>query len=503
MINNRHWWATFPMLRFLVPWIVGLLLYQPGSLPSWAVPGAATCILLVWCLQKKHLIPGAPRPLRALPIICTYLVLGYMLMHLSDVRNHRAWAGQVSLPQACYLGKALGTSRPARSNFATEFKLIAAKTRSNKWHSFSALVRITHKGPELKQGYLAVLTTELSAITQDQATQNGFYQYLLSKNIHHVSNTGQAWIQIIDSSEQHSLTYTVRSKLSAMLDSLFTDKGVRAFSGALLIGERSDLDAEIKDAYSRTGVIHVIAISGMHLALIYALLAGMLRFLKKGRLKWIFTILCLGVLWIYAFVCGNSPSIARSAWMFSFLLVGDQLNRPASTGNSLCASAFTLLCIQPTMLWDIGFQLSFAAVGSLLIYQEPIKRWYQPDNKVLQYCWEMIATTLAAQILTTPLVIYHFHQFSLVFLLSNLVAVPLSSLLLILLGICCILFPLGLAAPLAHVSENIIGLMNQRILALSELRFAVASDLHLRISDTIAVYAILLIMTLWIRLKKR
>jgi competence protein ComEC len=503
MKKENQGWASFPMLRILLPGVVGMLLYQPFNHQSWIISGSFSCLLLMVIILRRSTHHRATRPLQTLPVFWAYLVLGYLLMYVGDIRNQPDWLGPESLSGGCYIGQAMNTSRPTKHNLSTEFKLSAAKTKSYTWYPVSALVRITHKGPEIKEGNTVILSTDLSAITPEQANTNGFYKYLIRRNIYHVSPTSRVNIHILDSSEKNSLINEIRRKLSGTLDSLFNDQSVRAFSGALLIGERSSLDEEIKNAYSRTGVIHVIAISGMHLALIYSILAGLLRFLKKGRLRWLFTLLCLGVLWVYAFVCGNSPSIARSAWMFSFLLIGDQFNRPALTGNSLCASAVIMLSIQPSLLWDIGFQLSFAAVGSLLVYQEPIKRLYHPENKVLRYCWEMTATTLAAQVLTTPLVMYHFHQFSLIFLLSNLVAVPLSGLLLLLLGISCLLFPLNLSAPFATICQNLIELMNERILALSELEFATAEHLHLDISDTVALYVLVVTLTLWIRSKKK
>ncbi|TAH05585.1 MAG: ComEC/Rec2 family competence protein [Sphingobacteriales bacterium] len=503
MINYSHWWASFPMLRILLPCITGMLLYQPYNHQSWIISGTLTCLLLLVFIRRRPLFDNSSKLLRVVPIVWTYFILGYYLMHFFDIRNQSGWLGSESLSGGCYIGQAQNTSRPSKNNFSTEFRLNAAKTRSNKWHPVSAFVRLSHKGPEVKEGYTVIVSTDLSAITRDQAKKNGFLNYLIRRNIYHVSPSNQVKIYILDSSEKNTLIDVIRTKLSATLDSLFNDQNVRAFSGALLIGERSTLDDEIKNAYSRTGVVHVIAISGMHLALIYAMLAGLLRFLKKGSFRWLFTLLCLGILWMYTYICGNSPSIARSAWMFSFLLIGDQFNKPTLTGNNLCAAALIMLCSQPSMLWDIGFQLSFAAVGSLLVYQEPIKKLYRPKNKALRYSWEMTATTIAAQILTTPLVIYHFNQFSLVFLLSNLVAVPLSGLILLLLGISCLLFPLNLSAPFVMVSQNLIHLMNGRIFALSDLEFAAAEDLNLDVPDTVALYVLILTLTLWIRSKKR
>src|SRR5690606_13173368 len=137
------------------------------------------------------------------------------------------------------------------------------------------------------------------------------------------------------------------------------------------------------------------------------------------------------------------PSILRSAVMFSFIVVGESMRRKISVYHTLSASAFFLLCWNPFFLWDVGFQLSYAAVLSIVIFLRPITRWFYFKYAFANHIWKLAAVTLAAQILTTPLSIYHFHQVPNLFLLSNLVIVPLSGFILygeILLCLLC-LFP--------------------------------------------------------------
>jgi competence protein ComEC len=162
-----------------------------------------------------------------------------------------------------------------------------------------------------------------------------------------------------------------------------------------------------------------------------------------------------------------------------------------------------MLCIDPYLLWDIGFQLSYAAVASLLIYQKAIFRLHNPENLLLLHGWNLVSTTIAAQVLTTPLIVFHFGQFPIVFLLSNILAVPLSGLILLLLCGAALTYPLGLGSPLALLAESLIQLMNKRIQALSQLSFASISNITLSIWDVINIYILLLALTLWIRSKKR
>jgi competence protein ComEC len=214
---------------------------------------------------------------------------------------------------------------------------------------------------------------------------------------------------------------------------------------ALLIGYRNDLDRDLVQRYSNTGVVHIIAISGMHLGLIYWLVLLPFKPLQKRKGVLIAqAVSAICVLWFFSFLTGASPSILRSAVMFSFIALGLIGQRRSSIYNNLALSAFLILLFDPFSLWDVGFQLSYAAVLSIVIFSKPIERWWYVKNKMLKKIWQLIAVTIAAQILTYPLVAYHFHQFPTMFLITNLIAVPLSTGLIF--ALIALLFAAGLSA---------------------------------------------------------
>ncbi len=228
-----------------------------------------------------------------------------------------------------------------------------------------------------------------------------------------------------------SALYIIRDNIITQLKKYIPDKQRSGLAEALLIGYREDLDKSLLKAYSRTGIVHIIAISGMHLGLIFALLNLLLSPLDRIRqTRLLKPILVLTLIWIFTLLTGAGASIVRAAVMFSFITFGQQINRKTSLLNSLCNSAFVLLLFDPFLLWDIGFQLSYAAVGSIAVFYQPIRSLINPVNKLLLHLWELVAITLAAQLITTPLCIYHFHQFPNLFLAANLVAVPLSTIIL-------------------------------------------------------------------------
>src|SRR5262249_36907228 len=132
-------------------------------------------------------------------------------------------------------------------------------------------------------------------------------------------------------------------------------------------------------------------------------------------------------LWLFSLLAGAQASVLRSAVMFTCIVLGKNFSRSSSIYNTLAVSAFILLCYDPFWLWDVGFQLSYAAVLSIVIFVKPIYNWFYIRNKILDFIWKLNAVSIAAQLLTTPLSLYHFHQFPNYFLLSNFAVVPLSS----------------------------------------------------------------------------
>lgn len=274
---------------------------------------------------------------------------------------------------------------------------------------------------------------------------------------------------------------------------------------ALLLGYKDDLDKTLVQSYSNTGVVHVIAISGMHLGLIYWLLSLLLLPLKKRKvLRWLPPLLTIAGLWLFAFLTGGGPSILRSAVMFSCIVLGESLERKTFIYNSLAASAFILLCINPFWLWDAGFQLSYTAVLSIVIFMKPIYNCLSFDNKMVDIVWKLMAVTLAAQILTTPVSIYHFHQFPAYFLITNLLAVPLSGLIILLeIFLCASAFIPAVAHTTGLALQQLIAFMNGFVEYIESLPFSLWNGLQVHMLQLIALYGLIAAVAYWLMRKSR
>jgi competence protein ComEC len=273
---------------------------------------------------------------------------------------------------------------------------------------------------------------------------------------------------------------------------------------ALLIGYRNDLDIDLVQSYSNTGVVHIIAISGMHLGLIYGLLVIVFMPLRKvKKIAYIRAFFIISILWIFSLLTGAAPSIIRSAIMFSFLVLGETQNQKASIYNNLAASALLILIYDPYSLWDVGFQLSYTAVLSIAIFATPINNLLTIKQKWLRPIWQLIAVTLAAQIITYPIVSYHFHQFPNLFLFTNIIAVPLSSIILYALILLLLISPIGwLAMWVGTACHWLIWVMNSFIEQINKIPFALTDGIYFTILQTACLLLFIAAISWWLMRKQ-
>jgi competence protein ComEC len=247
-----------------------------------------------------------------------------------------------------------------------------------------------------------------------------------------------------------------------------------------LLGASDHLDPGTIQSYSASGTLHVLSVSGMHVALVYIVLLKLLAPLeRKRKMKWLSIILQLIFLWFYATLTGLCPSVMRSVTMLSVVIAGRAFNRNAHILNSLAASALILLLFDPLLLFDIGFQLSYLAVGGIVTLQPKLENLWEPatnsfKGKILKHCWTLISVTLVAQVFTFPLGLYYFQQFPTYFILSNLVVIPLSTIVMYAGLFLLIVSPFALLAkPVAVLFGFLVELLNACVAKIEHLPGAV------------------------------
>ena len=222
-----------------------------------------------------------------------------------------------------------------------------------------------------------------------------------------------------------SIAGKIRNHLVLKLKELHFSQDEFAVIQALLLGQRQEISPSLYTNYKNAGVIHILAISGLHVGILLLLLSWLLQPLEKIKYgQTAKALLVLLILWAFAIISGLSPSVVRAVTMFSFIALGLQLNRKTKLLNVLFISLLALLLINPNYLFQVGFQLSYAAVVAIALFQPLFLKLYYPPQKVLQYFWKLISVTLAAQLGVLPLSLYYFHQFPGLFFVSNLLILP-------------------------------------------------------------------------------
>ena len=240
--------------------------------------------------------------------------------------------------------------------------------------------------------------------------------YLATENW---QQTGNSRFSLICEAEK------LRDKLINVYRSQPIDSVEFEILSALTLGYSRELDPETRRVFSSSGAMHVLSVSGLHVAIIFAVINFLFGFLKRNKHgRFIFTASIILVLWFYAFITGLSPSVLRATAMFSVYIIGENIYRKANIYNSLALTAFFLLLINPNSLFDIGFQLSYSALFGIVVIEPKLREHVNVKNRVLRYFVSLITVSVAAQIATFPLTSFYFSQFPTYFWLTNIFIIP-------------------------------------------------------------------------------
>jgi len=274
----------------------------------------------------------------------------------------------------------------------------------------------------------------------------------------------------------------LREKQIEKYRKLLKNEEAFAVASTLILGYRADLSKETLAAYSKTGTIHALSVSGSHVAIIFFVLDFMLLFLdrRKGTKILKFILIC-SLIWAYALITGLSPSVVRSAIMITIFIVAKTFAKNKNGYNTLAFAAFCQLVYNPFLIWDVGFQLSYISVFGLIYLQPKIYKHIYIKNNWVNKIWELIALSLAAQLVTFPLCIYYFHQFPVYFLLGNLfISIPL--ILIMILGI-AVLIPF--VDKLSPIFEWIIVSTNNTLKWIADLPYSTLSSVWINLPELI------------------
>ena len=508
-----HLWRKIPYLRILLSLAAGIIIQWHAQINVSILWAAAFIFLLL--LLSLFFIPFFSRYklsfIGGIAISMLFIITGALLTWFKDIRHDKQWLGHhykesdklIVTIQEPLIEKTKSFKADGTVNFLfkpEKFVPVAGK-----------IIIYFKKDSSLNQidyGAQILITKSLQEI-KNSGNPGGFdyKRYTLFNDITHQVFLAPSDYYVLPGKKEEWLQKFLNSTRKKVLDILRTNiKGEKelGLAEALLIGYKNDLDKNLVQSYTNTGVVHIIAISGLHLGLIYWLLVQLLKPLRRQRqFKWIRPGLIIAGLWLFALLAGGQPSILRSAVMFTCIVLGESFLKKGYIFNTLAFSAFLLLCWNPFFLWDVGFQLSYAAVLSIVIFMRPIYNLIYIKYKALDFIWKLNAVTLAAQILTLPVSIYHFHQFPDFFLLTNFLAVPLGSIILIgEIFLCTISFIPAIASLTGKLLTWLIWFMNSYIEKIEALPYSLWDGLQINILQAILLLVAAAGFSLWLMEKK-
>lgn len=508
-------WKKAPFLRLLPFLIIGILVqsYIPiSTIIYWIIFAIGIVLYFIYSLSSFNW-KAQYQWITGLATVLLLVSIGALIMYYNDVRNKPSWYGHTYQAGDTIIGRFVEPLTQKNKSYKTQI-VIEGIVHNGCIQSTTGNVLVYIDNKIQVNNFLLGSTCLLSSTLQqikgtgnpaafdysDYCSRQGlFHQTFVRNNQYALLKTDAkiSWLdQLIFNQQQHIV----------QLLKQYIPQPAQGIAEALLIGYKEDLDKDLVQAYSNTGVVHIIAISGLHLGVIYALLLLLLKPFARFKItRWINPIIILIGLWMFSWLSGASPSVLRSAVMFSCIVLGQTFNKQTSIYNNLAASAFLLLAYNPYYLWDAGFQLSYAAVFSIVVGMKNVYHLIYIKQKWLDYIWKFNAVTLSAQLFTLPFVLYHFHQFPNYFLFSNWIAVPLSSIILI--GeiiLICFAWLSPVATLIGKITGWLIVQLNHYIQWLNDLPGSIVDHIYFPISYALLLGIIVSIgMYAWLHQQKK
>ncbi len=317
------------------------------------------------------------------------------------------------------------------------------------------------------------------------------------------------WIKLPSDVSSFSLyiaAQKIRTKLLSVLQEVPLNKEERAIAQALILGYKNEMQDNVQQAYAAAGATHVLAVSGLHVGIVYLILQWLFSMLKSDsrKMRIIKTLLTILLIWGYAFITGLSVSVMRAALMFSFMLFGQLFDRKAHILNSLAASALLLLCINPNFLFQLGFQLSYLAVAGIVIFQPFIAEMWQPSFRFLQWIRDLLSVSVAAQVVTLPLTLLYFHQFPVYFFITNLVIIP-AAFIILLTGLTTLLSYFIHPLLFHYLGEGlywIINITNRIIFFIQQLPYATVKQIYFTETMAVLAYISMILLVIGVAARK-
>ncbi|HWY39147.1 MAG TPA: ComEC/Rec2 family competence protein [Bacteroidia bacterium] len=504
-----------PFLRILFPFTAGISLWLLGKQNTPQLVFIAGIYGL--CLLVYFFLAGKTNELSKFIFGATLqlflFITGWTLCNLNNEKERsQHYINLLSSEPVCFSGYV--SEIPAEKSKSIKAEITLQQARINgQWKNTTgkiiAYFEKTVAARKIAPGQHIAFSGSLQEV---QAPLNphefDYKNYLALKNIFYTVYLKEDTWKVIRAEQNFSL-FTFTQKIRQRLLDTYRESGLQesefALVAALVLGYDDEIDRPLMNAYSHTGTLHVLSVSGLHVGIIYVLLGYMLAFLDRNKkLIWLKVFLILGFLWFFVLLSGFSAPAVRAALMFSLILTGKTLFANVEVANIVFVSAFVSLCYDPFWLANAGFQLSYIAVLGIIYLYPYFYNMLTFSSGWLDKVWALCAVSMAAQLATFPITVYYFHQFPALFLLTNLVLIPVSTFvmyggMLVLLFCKAVFF----SKTLVWCTGLLVKFMNASALFFDGLPFCVIDNIHLSVINMLLMYVLISLVFLAIEHRSR
>ncbi len=505
LVKNRAYFKEVPAIRICLWLCIGIILanYTPVLLtPILALGTILFMGVILLKIRYKNLI-----------INTLLITLGIVLFILQKPSSHRYYVDENNSNNFYFVGTIDSEPKVGKSTRA-KVKILAKRDSNLHWQPKSGNIIAYFKqdslAPELKIGQTVLMHGALSRIQKNQnPLAFDFQRYMNYQSIEYqIFVRSDAW-SIIKEPENNLKNFTanLRQYCIQTIKKYIKNEDNRAIASAMLLGYRNNLSEEIYTAYTDTGAVHVLAVSGLHVGIVNIILLYCLFFLPQRRtwsnaIRAIFTI---AGIWLFALLTGAAPAVLRASVMFSLFTLGSIFYPRMNAYNILGSSAIILLLYNPFLLFQGSFQFSYLALFSILYFQPKISKWYMPRYWLDKQIWGLLTVAIAAQVLVFPVTIYYFHKFAASFWISGIAAISLAFLIIALGMVVLILSPISetFTTWAAWLLERVLDLFIGIIKCIQKLPYSSLNDLWLSESQMYILYLGLASMMCWITFKSR
>ena len=500
---------NFSVVKFAFFLTAGILVahFYPNTIYFYLFFALFVSLFLIWFIIRKHLFQTVYFGITT--YVCIFLLgaVSYQINLSEFQKNHYSQNGSIGLNENILQLKIKEVLKSDTYNSKYIAEIIAI---NNKPFDGKLLLSIKRDSvaTSLKIDEIVLISSKFKKIFAPlNPHQFDYSAYMKSLGVYHQVHIKQQDIlnQLIGKPTLRGQADKVRNHIIQKLKESPLTPNEIAIVQALILGQKKDINKQLYRDYSAAGAIHILAVSGLHVGIIYFILIALLKPLKylfKSEL--LISMIIVVSLWGFAFLTGLSPSVIRAVTMFSFFAFAKAINRETNSINTLFLSYFALLVINPLWIFYVGFQLSYLAVFFILWLLPLFNKIYYPKNYFIKKIWGITTVTLAAQIGIIPLSLYYFHQFPGLFFITNLIILPFLG---ILLGGGIILIILSVFNILpewfALTYNYLIKLMNSSIHWIANQELFIFKDITFSLSKVFVSYLLITSIILYWKYQNR